>query len=59
MKNELNSLELLVVEQDLTQRGVKDYTVRPGNNCIWASWGQVNAYYIFNSKCELVDLQFD
>ena len=59
MKNELNSLELLVVEEDLARRQVKDYKVRRGNDCIWVSYDQINAYYVFNSKCELVDLQFD
>jgi hypothetical protein len=59
MKNDLNSLELLVVEQELTQRGVKDYTVRAGNDCVWVSYDQINAYYMFNSKCELIDVQID
>jgi hypothetical protein len=59
MKNELNSLELLIVEADLARKGVKDYKVRGGNDCIWVSYDQINAYYVFNSKCELVDLQFD
>ena len=59
MNNKLNPLELLVVEEDLSRKGIRNYQILPGNACIWVSYGLVNAYYIFNSKSQLVDLQFD
>jgi len=54
----LNSLEVLVVTDRLDKRGIKSYTLAPGNNCIWAYYGPFNEYYIF-SKGLLTDIQID
>jgi hypothetical protein len=54
----LNPLEVLVVTDRLDQRGIKSYTLKPGNDCIWAYYGPFNEYYIF-SKGLLVDVQVD
>jgi hypothetical protein len=54
----LNELEVLAVAGRLEQAGVKDYTLKQGNNCIWASHGRINEYYIFKNGY-LVDIQVD
>lgn len=55
---QLNELELLKVVEHLESRGIKDYTVRPGNNCIWVSYNRVDSYYIFQDG-RLFDIQYD
>jgi hypothetical protein len=54
----LNPLEVMVVADRLDQRGVKSYTLIPGNNCIWAYYGPFNEYYIFRDG-RLADIQID
>jgi hypothetical protein len=58
----LNSLEVLVVTEQLEKKGVSSYQLLPGNDCIWAAYGSasvpINEYYIF-SKGHLVDVQID
>ena len=54
----LNSLEVMVVAEHLEKRGVADYTLAKGNDCIWAYYGQINEYYIFRDG-RLADIQID
>ena len=54
----LNSLELLLVLDDLEKKGIKNYDIRPGNECIWVNYGLVNCYYIFRDG-KIVDIQVD
>jgi hypothetical protein len=54
----MNSWEVLAVIDNLQKQGIKDYTIQPGNECIWVSYGQVNCYYLFNES-KLIDIQFD
>ncbi len=54
----LNPLEVIVVCEELKNKGVEHYTLTEGNNCIWAYYGNINEYYIF-SKGRLVDIQID
>jgi hypothetical protein len=54
----LNPLEVLLVVERLEKQGVKSYTLLPGNRCIWATYGYINEYYIFNEG-KLVDIQID
>lgn len=56
--SELNPSEVIAVQNDLLQHSIKHYTIRPGNNCIWVSYGLVNAYYIFRDG-RIVDVQID
>jgi len=56
--HEINEFELLKVVEDLRERGVESYSVRPGNNCIWVSYSRVDSYYIFRDG-RLFDVQFD
>ena len=58
MVKELNEFEVMLVVEDLRKHGIVNYTMRPGNNCIWVSYGLVNSYYIFNNG-KLVDIQVD
>lgn len=60
---EVNSLELLVVQKDMQEKGYTDFSVRPGNDCVWASVSRGNGiwldfYYIFREG-RLVDIQVD
>ena len=54
----LNELEVIVVTEHYKNRGVTAYTLIPGNNCIWAYYGQINEYFIFRDG-RLVDIQID
>jgi hypothetical protein len=54
----LNELEVMVVADHLENKGIKSYSLLPGNRCIWATYGVINEYYIF-SKGQLVDIQID
>ena len=54
----MNEFELMIVHEDMRQKGIVNYTVRPGNDCIWVSYGRVNAYYIFREG-RLADVQID
>jgi len=54
----LNELEVMVVADHLEKKGIKSYSLLPGNCCIWATYGQINEYYIF-AKGQLVDIQID
>jgi len=58
----MNPLHLFRVKEDLDQRGIKFYTLRPGNpvdRCIWVSYNQLDCYYVFNDKCQVVDIIYD
>ena len=55
---EVNSLEALVVQKDLQDKGIENYTMRQGNDCIWVTYGLVDCYYIFREG-RIVDIQFD
>lgn len=36
MDRGLNTFEVMQVTADLEQRGVRDYDLRSGNDCVWA-----------------------
>jgi hypothetical protein len=44
----LNSLEVMIVCDELKKKGVTNYTLTEGNDCIWAYYGRINEYYIFS-----------
>ena len=54
----LNPLEVILVNEEMERRGIKSYTLVPGNQCIWAYYHLVNEYYIFRDG-KLVDIQVD
>ena len=58
MQQEVNSFDRLLVIDDLLKKGVADYTIRPGRDCVWVSYGLVNCYYIIHNG-RIVDVQFD
>jgi hypothetical protein len=58
MMHELNSFEVILVHEDMRQRGIVDYEMRPGNDCIWVNYGLVNCYYIFRNG-QIADVQYD
>jgi hypothetical protein len=58
MAQELNSFEVLLVQEDMQKHGVEHYEMRPGNNCIWVHFGLVNMYYIFRDG-KIFDIQVD
>jgi hypothetical protein len=55
---ELNPLEVLIVADHYEKQGIKNYTLARGNGCIWAYYGRINEYFIFNQG-RLVDIQID
>ena len=58
MQQEVNSFDRLLVVDDLLIKGITDYTIRPGNNCVWVSYGLVNCYYIIREG-QIADVQYD
>lgn len=58
----VNEFELIIVLDKLKEQRIEHATVRPGNDCVWVSWGSssvpMNAYYIFREG-RLVDIQID
>ena len=59
---EMNSCEVLQVQADLLSKGITDYTMRPGNECIWVSERKGNIwldyYYIFRNG-KIAEIQID
>ena len=55
---EMNEFEVILVHEDLHRKGIKNYTMRQGNDCIWVSYGLVDCYYIFREG-RIVDIQVD
>lgn len=47
-----------VVKTELDKQGIKNYTARPGNNCVWVSYGRIEAYYIVKDG-KVVDIIID
>jgi hypothetical protein len=55
---DLNPLEVIIVCDHYEQRGVKHYDLHRGNECIWATRGQISEYFVFREG-RLVDIQMD
>ena len=58
MQQDVNTFDRLLVIDDLLKKGVTEYTMRPGNECVWVSYGLVDCYYIIHNG-RIVDVQFD
>jgi hypothetical protein len=58
MQQEVNSFDCLLVVDDLIKNGITNYTIRPGNECVWVSYGLVDCYYIIRNG-RIVEVQFD
>jgi hypothetical protein len=54
----MNEFEVIQVIEDLRQRGITHYDMRPGNGCIWVSYDRVNSYYLFRNG-QIAQIQFD
>ena len=54
----MNDFEVIMVADDLAKKGIQHYSMRPGNNCIWVSYGLIDCYYIFRNG-KIVDIQVD
>ena len=57
-KELLNPIEVMQVQIDLERKGIVNYNMHPGNDCIWVNYGSVNCYYIFRNG-EIADVQID
>ena len=55
----LDPLDVEAVKKDLDRIGVKSYTMRAGNQCVWVSYGLVNCYYIMDQEHNIRDVQID
>jgi len=58
----INEFERLVVIEEMRKSGYSNYTMRPGNECVWVSVPRggfsLEMYYIFQDG-KLVDVQID
>jgi hypothetical protein len=54
----MNEFEVMLVVEAMRKQGITEYTMRPGNDCIWVSYGMINCYYIFRDG-KIADVQFD
>lgn len=54
----MNEFEMILVIEDLHQRGIVHYEMRPGNGCIWVNHGVINSYYLFRDG-KIADIQID
>lgn len=56
---DLNSIQVIQVEDRLRKYGVTDYSMQPGNDCIWVTYYRrgfaMNDYYIFRDG-KIVDV---
>jgi len=57
-KELLNPIEVMQVQIDLERKGIVNYNMQLGNDCIWVNYGSVNCYYIFRNG-EIADVQVD
>jgi len=57
-KELLNPIEVMQVQIDLERKGIVNYNMQPGNDCIWVNHGSVNCYYVFRNG-EIADVQVD
>jgi len=60
---EVNEFEFLLVHKDMQDRGYSNFSIRPGNDCVWASVSRGNGtwldfYYIFRDG-RIADIQTD
>jgi hypothetical protein len=58
IKELLNPIEVMQVQIDLERKGIVNYNMQAGNDCIWVKYGLVNCYYIFRNG-EIADVQVD
>jgi hypothetical protein len=58
--DKLNEFEVIVVQDYMAKHRptVTNYTMTPGNECIWVWYGQINEYFIFHNG-KLADIQID
>ena len=58
MSKDINDFERILIEEDLHKKGIKNYGMQKGNDCVWVWYGYVNAYYIFH-KGQIAQIQID
>ena len=58
MNELLNPIEVMQVKIDLEEKGIENYKLAPGNDCIWVQAGLLNLYYIFRDGA-IADVQVD
>ena len=54
----LNELEVMIVAEHLESKGVENYTLTQGNDCIWVFYDRHNIYYTFKDG-KIHDIQID
>ena len=57
-KHDANEFELIMIQHDLQKKGIVNYNVLPGNDCVWVWFGNQNWYYIFRDG-QIADIQID
>jgi hypothetical protein len=60
--SEINSFERLQVIEHLRSKNIQEYTMQPGNDCVWVREPRggytLNYYYIFREG-QIVDIQVE
>lgn len=50
--------ERTLVEADLERKGITNYTIQRGNDCVWVSHGRCDCYYIIREG-KIKDIIYD
>lgn len=57
--SEINEFDRILVMDKLKQQGIENYTMRPGNDCVWVTYYRrgfaMNDYYIIRGG-KIVDI---
>ena len=56
--SQIEQYKVDLITANLAAKGVTNFELRNGNNCIWVSYGYIDAYYIFRDG-KIVDIQVD
>lgn len=60
--SEVNSFDKIIVTDDLSKKGITNYTIMPGNDCVWVNYRKggvsLNCYYIIRQS-KIIDIIYD
>ena len=56
--SQIQQFEVDQITANLAKQGITEFSMKRGNDCVWVSYGLVDAYYIFRDE-QLVDIQVD
>jgi hypothetical protein len=56
--SQIEQYKVDLITANLAAKGVTNFEIRNGNDCIWVSYGHIDAYYVFRDG-KIVDIQVD